>query len=373
MYFMTSSTKMRANGRGIARQAAERMLSLFVGLFSRHLLVHPHRVRAVALWLSFFLIIIFPSVGSQNRAFYYTANEGGSISKIDASTNRLVKSIKLGGVVHNVQISPNGEILAAVLIPEMAAMGTKGEMAGSALFFRTKNDELIKKVTVGNHPAHIVYTHDGKYVLVTNSDDNTVSVIDAANYNVIRAISTGKGPHGLRISRDSKYAYIADMGEDTVSVVNLLDLKEERRIKVGNVPVTTGITSDGKTLAVTLNAENALTIVDLTTGKTDTVKVGIGPAQLFITPDDRSIYVANQGTEAKPSNTVSEIDLKTRRVVATIVVGKGAHGVVTDNNGRFVYVTNMFDNTVSAINIGKNEVVATVPVGKTPNGITYTD
>ncbi len=161
------------------------------------------------------------------------------------------------------------------------------------------------------------------------------------------------------------------MGEDTVSVINLFDLKEENRIKVGKVPVTTGITSDGKTLAITLNAENSLAIVNLATGNIKKIGVGYGPAQVFMEPDDKFLFVANQGTEARPSNTVSKIDLKTESVVATIVVGKGAHGLVTDNNGKFIYVTNMFENTVSVIDNRRNEVIATVPVGKTPNGITY--
>jgi len=308
-----------------------------------------------------------------NGAVYYTANEGGSISKVDALSNTQIKNIKLEGVVHNVQISPNGEILGAVLIPKMASHKKEDEMEGVALFFNTKTDQLIKKVTVGNHPAHIVYTQNGKYVLVTNNEDNTVSVIDAKAYKMIQAISTGKGPHGFRISKDSHYAYIANMGEDTVSVINLFDLKEERKIKVGKTPVTTGITSDGKTLVVTLNAENSLAIVDLATNSLKKIEVGYGPAQVFIEPDDKYIFVANQGTEARPSNTVSKIDLKTKNVVATIVVGKGAHGLVTDNNSKFIYVTNMFENTVSVIDNSRNEVIATVPVGQTPNGITYKD
>ena len=57
-------------------------------------------------------------------------------------------------------------------------------------------------------------------------------------------------------------------------------------------------------------------------------------------------------------------------MAATIVVGKGAHGVVTDPKSTFIYVTNMFDNTVSVINNRENRVIATVPVGETPNGIT---
>ncbi len=44
---------------------------------------------------------------------------------------------------------------------------------------------------------------------------------------------------------------------------------------------------------------------------------------------------------------------------------------MTSDDGKSIYVTNMFDNTVSVIDNGRNEVVATVPVGKTPNGVTY--
>ncbi len=178
---------------------------------------------------------------------------------------------------------------------------------------------------------------------------------------------------GFRISRDSHYAYIANMGEDTVSVIDLFQMREEKRIKVGKVPVTTGITSDGKTLAVTLNAENAVAVVDLATDNVTTIGVGHGPAQLFVAPDDRFVFVANQGTEASPANSVSKIDLSTRTVVASIVVGRGAHGLVTDPAGKFVYVTNMFDNTVSVIDNDSGKVIATVPVGRTPNGITYRD
>ena len=357
MYFNTLLRKMRTNRQGIARRVADPLGYSFL--------------HSVVLIFSLFIATLFPSIGFGNEAFYYTANEGGSISKVDASANKLIKTIKLDGVVHNAQISPNEQILGAVLIPKMASQGKMEEMAGVALFFDTKTDQLIEKVTVGNHPAHIVSTQNGKYVLVSNNEDNTVSVIDAKTYKVIQSIPTGKGPHGFRISKDSHYAYIANMGEDTVSVINVLGMKEERKIKVGKTPVTTGITSDGKTLVVTLNAENSLAIIDLATNSIKQVEVGYGPAQVFIGPDDKFAFVANQGTEARPSKTISKIDLKTKSVVATIVVGRGAHGVVTDNKGKFIYVTNMFDNTVSVIDNSGNRAIATVPVGQTPNGITY--
>jgi YVTN family beta-propeller protein len=315
--------------------------------------------------------IILPSLVFGSSSYFYTANEGGSISKIDAISNKVIKDIKLDGIVHNVQISPNGEVLAAVLIPKMASHGTEDGMTGQALFFSTRDDRLIKRVGVGKHPAHIVYTLDGKYVLVTNNEDDNISVISGNTYSTILTIPTGKGPHGFRISKDCRYAYVANMGEDTVSVIDLNTLKEDRRIKVGKNPVTTGVTSDGRTLAVTINGENAMAIVDLTTDKIERIEVGYGPAQVFIGPTDEYAYVANQGTEIKPSNTLTKVDLKAKKVAATIVTGKGAHGVVTDKNGKFIYVTNMFENTVSVIDNRTNMLVATIPVGQTPNGITY--
>ncbi|MDL5378313.1 hypothetical protein ACNOIU_07140 [Exiguobacterium mexicanum] len=40
--------------------------------------------------------------GNTAAQYYYTANEGGSISKIDAATNTIINTIELEGSVHNV-------------------------------------------------------------------------------------------------------------------------------------------------------------------------------------------------------------------------------------------------------------------------------
>ncbi|MEA5009041.1 YncE family protein [Clostridium tyrobutyricum] len=316
----------------------------------------------------------FKDAGREVDSYYYTANEGGSVSKIDAQTNKVVRTFMVDGTAHNVQISPDGKILGVTVA---AAMEKTSEddmsmnMNGYAWFYDTETDELISKVMVGEHPAHIVFTPNGKYAVVTNNKDNNLSIIDMNTYKVIKQVSTGNGPHGFRISKDGKYAYVANIGEDSVSVIDLVIYTEIKKIKVGKTPVTTAITSNGKTLVSTANAEKLLAIVDIASGNISKVSVGIGPAQVYISPDDRYAFVANQGTEESPSNTVSKVDLSTKKVVATIKVGNGAHGVVTSSDNKYVYITNMYENTVSVIENASNKVIATVPVGKEPNGITY--
>jgi YVTN family beta-propeller protein len=302
--------------------------------------------------------------------YYFTANEGGTISKITVNDNKVTATIQADGVVHNIQLSPDGKVVAATLVPhtEGGHSGHGDEEAGKVLFYDAYTNELLKEVEVGNHPAHVVYSGDGKYVLVTNNEDDTVSVIDAVTYEAVKTIQTGKGPHGFRITADSKFAYIANMGEDTVSAINL-ETFEEERITTGNTPVTTGMTNDGKTLAVTLFSENSLAIVDLETEQAVKVEVGAGPAQVYIGPDDKYAYVANQGTEESPSNSMSIVDLETKAVVDEIKTGNGAHGVTVSSDGKFAYVTNMFDNTVSIIDLDSKQV-ETIDVGEIPNGIT---
>lgn len=330
--------------------------------------------------------------------FYFTADEGGSITKINAATNEVEEIIEVDGTVHNVQVSPDGKMLGATVVPAMNHGGesqsedshsenshgedshggdthgdTSMEMSGKALFFDIETNELIKTVEVGNHPAHFVFTEDGKYALVTNTEDNQVSVIDMESLSVTETIDTGKGPHGFRISADSKKSYIANMSEDTVSVINLETMKEEKKITVGLAPVTTGITSDGKTLVATLNAENMLAVINLETDEVEKVEVGKGPAQVYIDGNNQYAYVANQGTEDTPSNSVTVVDLATKKVTATIETGKGAHGVVTSSDSMRLYVTNMFDNTVTVIDTEQNKVIETIEVGNVPNGISIMD
>jgi YVTN family beta-propeller protein len=313
---------------------------------------------------------------SQER-FFYTANEGGTISKINATNNKVAATLKADGLVHNIQLSPDGKVVAATLVPKPeGGHGDHGghdmEIPGRVLFFDVQTDRLLKEVVVGNHPAHVVYTADGQKVLVTNNEDNTVSVIDANSYKAETVIATGNGPHGFRISQDSKYAYVANMGEETVSVINLDSMKEVKRIVVGDTPVTTGITSNGKTLVVTLFAENALAIVDLETEAVVKVEVGTGPAQVYLDPNGQYAYVANQGTEDTPSDSMTIVDLKSKKAVDEFATGKGSHGVVVSPDSKFAYVTNMFENTVSIIDLTSKKV-STIEVGEIPNGITIMD
>ena len=53
-------------------------------------------------------------------------------------------------------------------------------------------------------------------------------------------------------------------------------------------------------------------------------------------------------------------------------MGKGPAQVGFTPDGRYAYITNIYANSVSVIEVKELKVVATVPVGKGPNGISVT-
>lgn len=60
------------------------------------------------------------------------------------------------------------------------------------------------------------------------------------------------------------------------------------------------------------------------------VAVGDGPIQTYVSPDDRCVLAANQGSDDSPGTTLSVVDTVTFTVTRTVTTGNGAHGMVVD-------------------------------------------
>lgn len=310
--------------------------------------------------------------------FVYTANEGdNSLSRIDLTTGEVL-TVPTAVTPHNVQITPDGKTLLAVGTEAMMMDGNAGahdgEAKGILLVFRA--DDLSAgpsaQIEVGEHPAHVIADKDGKRAFVTNSEDDTVTVVDLGTASVVGTIPTGSFPHGMRMNPAGDEIYAANVESGSVSVLDPNGLKEIEQIAVGNAPVQVGFTPDGARVFVSLRDDDSIAVIDpVERSVLDRIAVGDGPIQVHATPDSAFVLVANQGTDEKPSDTVSVIDVATNQVVQTIRTGAGAHGVVVNDSGQLAFITNIIDGTVSIIEVPSWEVIATIDVGAGPNGVTF--
>lgn len=100
---------------------------------------------------------------------------------------------------------------------------------------------VIKDIITGQHPNEIISDKRGRFVYVTNSNSDNVSVINTARDTVVETISLrlqpeinpyfGDSPNGLCLSPDQKTLYVAN-GMDNALAVVALGKKAARRTRL---------------------------------------------------------------------------------------------------------------------------------------------
>lgn len=78
------------------------------------------------------------------------------------------------------------------------------------------------------------------YAYISNSADDTVSVISTSDNAVTATVEVGDAPWGVAVTPDGDYVYVANNSDATVSVISTSDNIVENTISVGNSPVGFG-------------------------------------------------------------------------------------------------------------------------------------
>lgn len=229
----------------------------------------------------------------------------------------------------------------------------------------TATNFILASINVGSNPQGVAATADGSRVYVTNSRDNTVSVIDAhTNTLVVPNIKTLSDPFGICVSPDGKWVYFTSAGTGQVIVMNSSTF-EQTPIKVQSKPIGVAISPDGSMLYVSNSGTNNVSVINTATNSvSSTLTVGTKPDGLLLSPDGTKLYVVNTG-----SASVTVFNTVTAALITTIKVGFEPFGITQNPDGSRVYVTNSQSNSVSVIDGVANNVITEVPVGAVPFGI----
>src|ERR1700726_2582099 len=257
---------------------------------------------------------------------YYISNEGNSTLDIaDAKTLKVTKSIPLTGHPNNIAISKDGRrVYVSIAVAP-----------GAVDVIDTASQERVKSIPVEGAVHNTYVTPDGKFVVSGSIPSKVITVIDAKTETPawklkmdlgIRPIAFATNPDG-----STKWIFVQLTGFNGFAVVDFATREEIKRIKLpelpaGKAPFMVGgneshgmaVTSDGKTLVVNSRLNSSIYFYSLPDLKLlGSTEVGHSPDWVTLTPDGKTAYVANAG-----SNSVSVVDLKTMREVTRINVGQ---------------------------------------------------
>jgi YVTN family beta-propeller protein len=106
--------------------------------------------------------------------------------------------------------------------------------------------------------------------------------------------------------------------------------------------------------------DNTVSVIDTHSGKVvATVPVATGPHGIVLSPDGTTLYVSGDG-----GSTISVIDTASDRVTHTIEVGKTPHGLAMQSDGKLLLATVYGEDRVAFVDTSTRKVIGTVPVPK---------
>ena len=189
---------------------------------------------------------------------------------------------------------------------------------------------VASSVPVGVHPYRPVLSPDGTLLAVSNWGAATVSLLDAATATVVGTIRMADHPSDLVFSRDGRTLYVAQSNRNLVAAVDVAARTVVRQISValgpdgpgtpsadalpdGSTPNALALSPDGRTLYVANADDDAVAVVDVggdvhgarTKGF---IPSGWYPAALALSADGKTLWVANAKGAGSWANAVGGPD-----------------------------------------------------------------
>jgi YVTN family beta-propeller protein len=149
-----------------------------------------------------------------------------------------------------------------------------------------------------------------------------------------------------------------------IALVSLVTLAVLLRLETGAGPLAAA-----PKVYVGLFRDNAVAVIDTASNRVlRTIAVPKGPHGLVVTPDGRKVYVSSDG-----DSTVTVIETATDRVVGTLDVGPNPHGLAVSADGALLLVSAWGANQAIFIDTATDRIAGRVPVAQAHNGTLSAD
>lgn len=323
------------------------------------------------------LFYSFLSTSLEAVEYAYVPNTGGSypiVSQVNLSLLKIFNNFDLndgnvpypGNALGGVAITPNYKYLyvcgsGIYKAPIPLINGTtvsKIEIASGSITNITSNDF--------SGPIDLAITPDGKFVIVTNLNNNKITMIDSDSNAVISVDNNGfsiNRPGSIAITPKGDKAFIVGFGSP--SKVYVLDIAQKKITNVissanSGIIDLIAITPDGQKAFVTNYHKNLVSVIDLLNekGLYDIENIE-RPRGIAISPSGKKAYITSYS-----KGVVYYLDLTQGSSVKPEIISLGVNsstiGVAFNASGSRVYVCAPYVYAVLGLDTATNLVVSSI-------------
>ena len=242
--------------------------------------------------------------------------------------------------------------------------------ANKVAVIETTSWNVVSNLDAGPRPTRVALQPDEQYLWVTYGADSKpsgVTVIASDRLTVAARIATGGGRHQMAFTTDNRFALVTNEDDDTLSVIDIRRLTKIKDIKTGSKPVSIAYSALSRMAYVT-HADGGITVVDPNNQEiVARITADAGLGQIKFAPGGRLGFVVNTERDL-----VYILDSTTNRILQTAKVERGPDQIAFSDT--LAYVRHRDSETVLMIPLdvvgveGKPVPLTDFPGGQFPFG-----
>ncbi|MGZ5245902.1 MAG: beta-propeller fold lactonase family protein [Flavitalea sp.] len=171
-------------------------------------------------------------VDEKTNRMYVVTKEDNSLYVIDLKKKLILKKLDLGA-----------EAYSCILDKYSSTLFVSVWGGDRVLLINTISLDILKSIPVGDNPNEMAQSSNGRFLYVSNANDNSVSVIDLSQQRVLEVLDAamysdappGSTTNGLALSKDGSRLYIANADNNCLAVFDVTRPGASRAI--GFIPV----------------------------------------------------------------------------------------------------------------------------------------
>ncbi len=235
--------------------------------------------------------------------------------------------------------------------------------------FAAQQSDSDQAVTRYEAQAH---NRRGDTVWVTNRDDDTLTIFDAATGAPLKTLPIGDAPHDVVVSARAGKGYVMVENENRVAVVSASTLEFLYSIALPHRPHHVDVGRDGRTIYIGLFNTNQVTTIDTATDAVRIYTSSLNSAARAHAPhpslDGTLIFVPHEmGDE------VSVLDAESGDPDGlSIFPGSQPSEVLPTHDGERLFVSMRGEGRVEVIDLATRLVIDGVDVGPQPESLILT-
>lgn len=315
-------------------------------------------------------IALVVAVHASSVRIIQTNSAGTDVHLIDPATNKVV------GVIHGIEVNHG-----ATAAPDGSRLYITNEADKTLDVVDAKSLKVIKKVPLTAHPNNVSISRDGRRVYVAiAAAPGAVDVIDTATLTRAKSIPVQGAAHNTYVTPDGKYVLCGSVAGKLLTVINQTTEEPAWTLAFdgGVRPMAFEQKADGSTsrLFIQLSDFNGFAIVDfdqrkevgrvnlpqvpesqrVTQGLQGSPSHGIG-----VSPDKRTLWVLS-----KMNSRVYEYSLPDLTLLGEAPTGHHPDWLTFSPDSKSIYIANAGSNSVSVVDVASRKVVTEIPVGFVP-------